>query len=194
MFKKGTYIYGSDWVVILVSIYLTDEECFKHADWLARKWLASTSDLQAAEETKSRVNNLILDHFLVYTPFFLFLYSTYRKNLTSVPVKVGNKSEHPVKRARSIRLQSIARAKLKLSLHRPNCSVTFTGTSLYLFFANWKWNFGRSELASNKRRAKQRFVNIPSAVIYVITTCAETKILREKTKLTVRVLKVFTLS
>lgn len=51
MFKKGTYVYGSDWVVILVSIYLTGEECFKHADWLARKWLASTSHLQAAEET-----------------------------------------------------------------------------------------------------------------------------------------------
>ena len=69
MFKKGMYVYGSDWVVILVSIYLTGEECFKHADWLARKWLASTSHLQAAEETKSRVNNLIHDHFLVYTPF-----------------------------------------------------------------------------------------------------------------------------
>lgn len=82
MFKKGMYVYGSDWVVILVSIYLTGEECFKHADWLARKWLASTSHLQAAEETKSRVNNLIHDHFLVYTPFLLFVCSTYRKKFS----------------------------------------------------------------------------------------------------------------
>ena len=47
--------------------------------------------------------------------------------------------------------------------------------------------------ASSNRRTKKRFVNIPSAVSYVIITWAEAKILKEKTKWKVRVLKVFTL-
>ena len=54
-------------------------------------------------------------------------------------------------------------------------------------------NFVTSELASSNRRTKPRFVNMPGAVIYVIKTRAQTKIFKEKTKWTVRVLKVFTL-
>ena len=38
---------------------------FARADWLVRKWLASTIHLWAAEETKSRVKSLISDHFSV---------------------------------------------------------------------------------------------------------------------------------
>ena len=62
------------------------------------------------------------------------------------------------------------------------------------FFVNWNWNFGTSEPASSNRRTKQRFLKRPGAVIYVIITWAETKILKEKTKWICRVLEVFTLS
>ena len=48
--------------------------------------------------------------------------------------------------------------------------------------------------ASSNRTTKQRFINMPGAVIDVIISWTETKILKEKTKWTVRVLKVFTLS
>ena len=40
---------------------------FLRADWLVRKWIISTNDLQATDETKSRVVSSISDHFL---PFF----------------------------------------------------------------------------------------------------------------------------
>ena len=65
--------------------------------------------------------------------------------------------------------------------------------SSFLSLVNWKWNFGTRVPASSNRRTKKRFVNIPSAVSYVIITWAEAKILKEKTKWKVRVLKVFTL-
>ena len=61
----------------------------------------------------------------------------------------------------------------------------FPGLLSSFSFVNWKWNFGTSE---------QRFAKMPGAVIYVTVTWAETKILKDKTKWTVRVLKVFTLS
>ena len=63
-----------------------------------------------------------------------------------------------------------------------------------IFFVNWKWNFETSEPAGSNRTTKQRFINMPGAVIDIIITWAETKILKEETKWTVRVLKVFTLS
>ena len=60
------------------------------------------------------------------------------------------------------------RAELKLSRHLPViCTVLehFPDLHLAVFFFNWKWNFGTSELASSKGKTKQRFVNMPSAVI-----------------------------
>ena len=53
-------------------------------------------------------------------------------------------------------------------------------------------NFGTSESANSNRRAKERFVNMPSAIIDIILTWAKTKILKEKTKWTLRILKVST--
>ena len=47
------------------------------------------------------------------------------------------------------------------------------------FIVSWKGNFVTSETASSNRRTEQRFVNIPSAVIYLIRTWAETKILTD---------------
>ena len=47
-------------------------------------------------------------------------------------------------------------------------------------------NFGTSALANSNRRTKQRFVKRPGAIIYVIITWAETKILKEKMKWTVQ--------
>ena len=83
-------------------------------------------------------------------------------------------------------------AGLKLSHHLPICTMSdhFQNFSITFFFVNWKWNFERSELANSNRRTKQRFANMLSALIDVIITWARTKILREKTKWTVRVLKV----
>ena len=78
------------------------------------------------------------------------------------------------------------RTELKLSRHLPNstCS-TFSRTSLSFSFANWKWNFATSE---------KRFAKMSGAVIYIIVTWAETKILKDKTKQKVQVFKVFMLS
>ena len=59
-----------------------------------------------------------------------------------------------------------------------------------LFFVKWKWNFGTSESVISNRRTKQRFVNMPSAVIDVIITRDENR--RRVNEWTVRVLKVFT--
>ena len=39
---------------------------FAGADWLVGKWIARTIHLRAADETKSRVETLITDHFSVY--------------------------------------------------------------------------------------------------------------------------------
>lgn len=52
----------------------------------------------------------------------------------------------------------------------------------------------QSRPASSNRRTKERFVDMPSPIIDIIVTWAETKILKEKMKWTVQVLKVFTLS
>ena len=64
-------------------------------------------------------------------------------------------------------------------------------TSLLLFFANWKWNFGTSEPGSSKRRTKQRFVNMRRNWRYY--NASTDKKAQEKMKRTVQVLKVFTL-
>ena len=48
-----------------------------------------------------------------------------------------------------------------------------------VFFINWNWNFGISESARTNRRTKQRFVNMPNAVISVIITWAERKIFKK---------------
>lgn len=39
---------------------------FAGADWLVGKWIARTIHLRTADETKSRVETLITDHFSVY--------------------------------------------------------------------------------------------------------------------------------
>ena len=52
----------------------------------------------------------------------------------------------------------------------------------------------QSRPASSNRRTKERFVDMPSPIIDIIVTWAETKILKEKMKWTVQVLKVFALS
>lgn len=61
---------------------------------------------------------------------------------------------------------TVQNAELRWSYHAicqfVQCS-TISRTSL--FFVNCHWNFGTSEPGSSNRRAKQRFVNIPSAVI-----------------------------
>ena len=68
-------------------------------DWLVRQWLASNIHFRAAEETKSRVDNLISDHFLVYRNieiyrnylvFFGFCVFYAKKLFTSVSVKVAD--------------------------------------------------------------------------------------------------------
>ena len=56
-------------------------------------------------------------------------------------------------------------------------SDLFRDSSLAFFIVSWKGNFETSETASSNRRTEQRFVNMPSAVIYLIITWAETKIL-----------------
>ena len=56
-------------------------------------------------------------------------------------------------------------------------SDLFSDSSLAFFIVSWKGNFETSETASSNRRTEQRFVNLPSAVIYLIITWAETKIL-----------------
>ena len=56
-------------------------------------------------------------------------------------------------------------------------SDLFRDSSLAFCIVSWKGNFETSETASSNRRTEQRFVNIPSAVIYLIRTWAETKIL-----------------
>ena len=52
----------------------------------------------------------------------------------------------------------------------------------------------QSRPASSNRRTKERFVDMPSPIIDIIVTWAETKILKEKMKWTVQVLKVFRLT
>ena len=47
--------------------------------------------------------------------------------------------------------------------------------------------FRTSEPGSSNRKTKPRFLNMPNAVIYVTITWTETRILKEKTKWTVRV-------
>ena len=56
-------------------------------------------------------------------------------------------------------------------------SDLFRDSSSAFFIVGWKGNFETSETASSNRRTEQTFVNIPSAVIYLIRTWAETKIL-----------------
>ena len=56
-------------------------------------------------------------------------------------------------------------------------SDLFRDSSLAFFIVSWKGNLETSETASSNRRTEQRFVNMPSAVIYLIITWAETKIL-----------------
>ena len=76
------------------------------------------------------------------------------------------------------------RPELKLSRHLPYCTMSDLLRDYSLAFSdNWKWNFGTSEPESSNRRTKQRFINILGVVIYVIETWAETKILKEKTKM-----------
>ena len=41
---------------------------FAHADWLVRKWLASTIHLQATSETNYCIMSLISNNVLVYCP------------------------------------------------------------------------------------------------------------------------------
>ena len=56
-------------------------------------------------------------------------------------------------------------------------SDLFRDSSSAFFIVGWKGNFETSETASSNRRTEQTFVNIPSAVIYLMRTWAETKIL-----------------
>ena len=56
-------------------------------------------------------------------------------------------------------------------------SDLFRDSSLAFFIVSWKGNLETSETASSNRRTEQRFVNIPSTVIYHIRTWTETKIL-----------------
>ena len=97
---------------------------------------------------------------------------------------------------KSVLYQStVYKAELKLSRHLPYCDMPDLFWDFFLaFFVNLKWIFGTSEPASDNRRAEQRFVNMPSDVICVIITWAETKVLKEKTKWTVWVLNLVTLS
>ena len=71
---------------------------------------------------------------------------------------------------------------------------TFSGTFHRFFFFSFFFLIESeiSEQASRQiaREEPNRFVNMPRAVIDVIITWAETKILKEKTKWTVRVSKV----
>ena len=46
-------------------VYISSQ-LFACADWLVRKWIASTFLLRAADETKSRDKSLNSDHFTVY--------------------------------------------------------------------------------------------------------------------------------
>ena len=76
--------------------------------------------------------------------------------------------------------------ELQLSRYLPNCTMSDHFPNFSVAFFRWlRWNFGTSETANSKRRTKQRFVIISSAVIDVV-------IKRAGTKWTVQVLKVFT--
>ena len=46
---------------------------FAGADWLVGKWIARTIHFRAADETKSRVETLITDHFSIYWKKKFFL-------------------------------------------------------------------------------------------------------------------------
>ena len=70
------------------------------------------------------------------------------------------------------------RAELKLSRPLLNCTM-----------ADLLPDFSPAFPAGSNRRTKERFVNMPTAERYVIITWTETRILKEKTKLTVRVMK-----
>lgn len=48
---------------------------FAGADWLVGKWIARTIHLRTADETKSRVETLITDHFSVYWKKKIFFFS-----------------------------------------------------------------------------------------------------------------------
>ena len=54
--------------IILFLVYTTQvkSDFHTHADWLVRKWIASTIHLLAAHETKLHVMSLIPNHLLVY--------------------------------------------------------------------------------------------------------------------------------
>ena len=94
---------------------------------------------------------------------------------------------------KSVLYQStVYKAELKLSRHLLDCTMSdlFWDFFLAFFFVNLKWIFGTSEPASSNRRAERRFVNMPSDVIYVIITWAETKVFKEKTKWTAWVLNL----
>ena len=115
----------------------------------------------------------ILQPVLSYFPSFFI--SIYNKDITRAVI--GGKSvlygsmEH--------------RAELQLSRHLPNWTMSALLRDFSLaFFVHWKWNFETSEPASSNRTTKQRFINMPGAVIDVIITWAETKILKEETKWT----------
>ena len=43
-----------------------EQKTFLRTDWLLWKWSASATHLRAAEEMKSRVNNLISNHSFTY--------------------------------------------------------------------------------------------------------------------------------
>ena len=77
--------------------------------------------------------------------------------------------------------------KNSITIHSPDFSLVF-------FFRWLKVNFGKSEPVSWNRRTRNTFLIIPRVVLYVIITWAETKILKEETKWTVRVSRVFMLS
>ena len=88
---------------------------------------------------------------------------------------------HIVIRWKSMLYQSTEHgAELKLSHHLPICAMSdnqafnhFPDFSLAFFF--WFIEFWSKEVATEK--TKQRFANMPSIVIDIIITWAETKIL-----------------
>ena len=67
--------------------------------------------------------------------------------------------------------------ELKLSRYLPKYNVSDHFPHLSLaFFRSLKWNFVTSETANSKRRTKQIFVIMSSAVIDVTITWAETRV------------------
>ena len=66
LLKGNLFIpYGIEYNWIYVALFILVYSTQASSPFRAR-WSASNIHLQAAKETKSRVNNLISDHFLVY--------------------------------------------------------------------------------------------------------------------------------